>query len=83
MFEIKNAFWEERTQNVPGVRLHPAYGNETTSNFTKDASKYVLYIESKIILVDEQRLAELMVENNVGVSSIGSYEIKKIDSDFF
>jgi len=55
----------------------------TTSNFTKDALQYVLNIESKIILIDGERLAELMVENNVGVSSIGSYEIKKIDSDYF
>jgi len=55
----------------------------TTSNFTKDALEYVLNIESKIILIDGERLAELMIENNVGVSSIGSYEIKKIDSDYF
>ena len=55
----------------------------TTSNFTKDASEYVLNIESKIILIDGERLAELMIENNVGVSSIGSYKIKKIDSDYF
>ena len=55
----------------------------TTSNFTKDALKYVMNIESKIILVNGQRLAELMIENNVGVSSIGAYEIKKIDSDYF
>ena len=55
----------------------------TTSNFTKDALKYVMNIESKIILVNGQRLAELMIENNVGVSSVGAYEIKKIDSDYF
>jgi len=55
----------------------------TTSSFTKDALKYVLNIESKIILIDGQRLAELMIENNVGVSSISTYEIKKIDSDYF
>jgi restriction system protein len=40
-------------------------------------------IESKIILIDGQRLAELMIENNVGVSSVASYEIKKIDTDYF
>ena len=55
----------------------------TTSSFTKDALDYVLNIDSKIILIDGERLAELMIENNVGVSSIGAYEIKKIDSDYF
>ena len=55
----------------------------TTSNFSKDALSYVRGIESKIILIDGQRLAELMIENNVGVSLVSSYEVKKIDSDYF
>lgn len=55
----------------------------TTSNFTKDALDYVNNIESKIILIDGQRLAELMIEHNVGVSSVASYEIKKVDTDYF
>lgn len=28
-------------------------------------------------------IAELMIEHNVGVSSVALYEIKKIDSDYF
>jgi restriction system protein len=55
----------------------------TTSDFTKDALGYVKNIESKIILIDGSRLAELMIEHNVGVSPVASYEIKKIDSDYF
>ena len=55
----------------------------TTSDFTKDAQSYVTNIESKIILIGGNRLAELMIEHNVGVSSVASYEIKKIDSDYF
>jgi restriction system protein len=55
----------------------------TTSRFSKEAIDYVNNIESKIILIDGQRLAELMIENNVGISSVASYEIKKIDSDYF
>lgn len=55
----------------------------TTSNFSKDAMDYVLNIENKIILVDGEQLSDLMIESDVGVSSIGSYEIKKIDSDYF
>lgn len=55
----------------------------TTSNFSRDALDYVNNIETKIILIDGQRLAELMTEHNVGVSPIASYEIKKIDTDYF
>ena len=55
----------------------------TTSNFSRDALDYVKNIESKIILIDGQRLAELMIEHNVGVSPVASYEVKKIDSDYF
>ena len=55
----------------------------TTSSFTKEALDYVTMIESKIILIDGDRLAKLMVDHNVGVSISGSYEIKQIDSDYF
>lgn len=55
----------------------------TTSNFTKDALDYINNIESKIILIDGSLLADLMIEHNVGVSPVASYEIKKTDSDYF
>jgi len=55
----------------------------TTSNFSKEALDYVKNIDSKIILIDGQRLAELMIEHNVGVSTVASYEVKKIDTDYF
>lgn len=55
----------------------------TTSNFSKEALEYVSMIESKIILIGGERLASLMAEHNVGVSVIGQYEVKKIDSDYF
>ncbi len=55
----------------------------TTSNFSKNALDYVKDIDNKIILIDGQRLAELMIDHNVGVSPLASYEIKKIDTDYF
>ena len=55
----------------------------TTSGFTKDALEYVKTITHKVILIDGETLAQLMIENNVGVSAIINYEIKKIDSDYF
>ena len=55
----------------------------TTSDFSKEALSYVKNIDSKIILIDGQRLSELMIEHNVGVSSVASYDVKKIDTDYF
>ncbi len=55
----------------------------TTSSFTKEAEDYVSRIDTKIILVDGARLAEFMIEHNVGVTTIARYEVKRIDSDFF
>lgn len=55
----------------------------TTSSFSKEAIEYAGMIESKIILINGARLAELMIDNNVGVATSNSYEIKKIDLDFF
>ncbi|MDJ0689425.1 MAG: restriction endonuclease [Xenococcaceae cyanobacterium MO_188.B32] len=55
----------------------------TTSDFTKDAIEYVSKIETKIILLNGNRLTELMIEHNVGVTPIAKYEVKRIDSDYF
>jgi restriction system protein len=55
----------------------------TTSNFSQDAEEYAARIDSRIILIDGARLTRLMVDHNVGVSTVGVYEVKKIDSDFF
>jgi restriction system protein len=55
----------------------------TTSNFTKEAIEYASLIESKIILIDGEQLSKLMAEHNVGVSTVGMYEVKKLDSDYF
>ena len=35
------------------------------------------------MLIDGKQLAEFMIDHNVGVSKISTYEIKKIDSDYF
>ena len=55
----------------------------TTSRFTDDASTYVSQIGSKIVLINGTQLADLMIDHDVGVSTIAIYPIKKIDSDFF
>lgn len=55
----------------------------TTSHFTPDAKEYVSRIERKIVLVDGERLARLMIDYDVGVSESRKILLKKIDSDFF
>ncbi len=55
----------------------------TTSSFSRDAEDYAKLINSKIILIDGERLAGLMVDHDVGVTAVGEYKLKKIDSDYF
>ncbi|MCH7226768.1 restriction endonuclease [Haloferula sp. A504] len=55
----------------------------TTSNFTAEALEYVSRIDSKIILVDGTRLARLMFDHGIGVATASTYEVKRIDSDYF
>lgn len=56
----------------------------TTSNFTKEAKEYVERLTSKkIILIDGYKLAEYMIDFNVGVTVQEVYEIKRIDNDYF
>jgi len=55
----------------------------TTSRFTADAAEYVSMIETKVVLIDGEKLATLMIDFDVGVSTQATYVIKKIDSDYF
>jgi restriction system protein len=55
----------------------------TTSNFHDNATDYAARLHQKIILIDGRRLAELMIEHNIGVAPEQPYIIKKIDTDYF
>ncbi len=55
----------------------------TSSSFTAEAKDFVSRIESKIILIDGQALAQYMIEFGVGVNTRKTYEIKKVDFDYF
>ncbi len=55
----------------------------TTSSFTSDAIQYAATIDSKVILISGEDLAKLMIDFNIGVSPIRTYEVKRIDSDYF
>ena len=55
----------------------------TTSSFTKEAIDYTPRNETKIVLIDGNQLAQLMIDYNLGCTSQQTYEVKKIDSDYF
>ena len=55
----------------------------TTSNFTKEAIEYTPRNETKIVLIDGSQLAQLMIDYNLGCTTQQTYEVKKIDSDYF
>jgi restriction system protein len=55
----------------------------TTSSFTRDAIEYAKNIDVRIVLIDGESLAKLMMENNLGVSPLAVYEVKRVDSDYF
>jgi len=55
----------------------------TTSSFPKSVYEFVGQVEYKIILIDGERLTNLMIEHSVGLSTVSTYHVKTIDSDYF
>lgn len=55
----------------------------TTSNFTNEAREYINHIPHRVILIDGKLLSQLLIDYDIGVSKIISYDVKKIDSDYF
>lgn len=55
----------------------------TTGKFSDDSKKYVETIDPKVILIDGRTLAELMIDFSLGTTTSGSFEIKRIDSDYY
>ncbi|MCX6679043.1 MAG: restriction endonuclease [Methanothrix sp.] len=55
----------------------------TTSQFSPEALDYVTRIEKKIVLIDGEDLAKLMIDFGIGVAADAIYEIKRLDTDYF
>jgi restriction system protein len=55
----------------------------TTGSFSAGAVAYVEHIDPKIVLIDGRRLAELMIDFEVGVATVRTYHVKRVDSDYF
>ena len=55
----------------------------TTSGFTSAAKNYVARSPKRIVLIDGEELARLMVVHSIGVRTRIHHEIKRIDEDYF
>ena len=56
----------------------------TTSNFSPQARSFASGTENlKIILIDGEQLAQLMIDHDVGVTEESRYVVKKVDLDYF
>lgn len=84
--------WQGKTVGRPDVQafvgaLHGKRAKKgvylTTSTFSSEAREYVAHIDPKVVLIDGRQLAELMIDFNVGAAVTATYEIKRLDSDYF
>jgi restriction system protein len=84
--------WENTTVGRPEIQkfVGALYGRKarkgifiTTATFSKDAREYVDGLDSRVILIDGQQLSEYMFDYEIGVSTVDSYVVKRVDSDFF
>lgn len=55
----------------------------TTSAFSSHARDYVKHLAQRVILIDGERLTDLMIEHGVGVRVSRRVEFKRLDEDFF
>lgn len=66
----------DRTHSRDGIFI-------TTSKFTTEAKENPSTTNHKIILIDGNQLVQHMIDYGIGVSTDKSYEIKKMDPDYF
>jgi restriction system protein len=55
----------------------------STGSFSTEAVAYVEHIDPKVVLIDGKRLAQLMIDFEVGVAAARTYQVKRVDSDYF
>ena len=55
----------------------------TTSSFSAEARDYASRIEKKIVLIDGAQLAGLMIDFGIGVNLVTTYDVKRVDIDYF
>ena len=55
----------------------------TASRFTPDAKDFIRHLNMKVVLIDGEQLAQLMLDYDIGVTKTETYEVKRIDNDYF
>lgn len=55
----------------------------TTSSFSSEAIQYASFIDARIVLIDGEKLVSLMIDTGEGGSTIATYEVKRLDWDYF
>ena len=55
----------------------------TTSDFSREAREYVNRVQHRVVLINGQRLAKLMIQHGVGVRTRTTYVVRSIDEDYF
>jgi restriction system protein len=55
----------------------------TTSTFTREATATAERVDARIVLIDGATLARHMYDTGLGLTTVETYEIKRIDSEFF
>lgn len=55
----------------------------TTSDFSRDAQDFANKIDSKIVLIDGETLWNLMIDHGLGVTTVASYAVNRLDNDYF
>lgn len=56
----------------------------TTSGFTQEGVDFVRKLQQKkIILIDGKKLTQLMIDFDIGVSTVATYMVKKVNMDYF
>ncbi len=55
----------------------------TTSDFSREARDYLNKVQHRIVLINGERLARLMIQHEVGVRARRSFVIRSVDEDYF
>lgn len=55
----------------------------TTSDFSREAKDYLNRVQHRIVLINGDRLARLMIQHEVGVRARKTYVLRSVDEDYF
>lgn len=55
----------------------------TTSDFSREAREYIHRVQQRVVLINGDELAKLLIQHNVGVTTISNFALKSIDESFF